>query len=111
MVLLNLPQDDKFVNAVQLLYSIAILLSTPLQLFPAIRIMETELFTRSGKYNKWIKWEKNAFRFVLVIGCALLAWGGADDLDKFVALVGSFACVPLVYIYPVSYQTDLAPPC
>ena len=111
VVLLNLPQDDKFVNAVQLLYSIAILLSTPLQLFPAIRIMETELFTRSGKYNKWIKWEKNAFRFVLVIGCALLAWGGADDLDKFVALVGSFACVPLVYIYPVSYQTDLAPPC
>ena len=111
VVLLNLPQDDKFVNAVQLLYSIAILLSTPLQLFPAIRIMETELFTRSGKYNKWIKWEKNAFRFFLVIGCALLAWGGAEDLDKFVALVGSFACVPLVYIYPVSYQTDLAPLC
>ena len=111
VVLLNLPQDNKFVNAVQLLYSTAILLSTPLQLFPAIRIMETELFTRSGKYNKWIKWEKNAFRFFLVIGCALLAWGGAEDLDKFVALVGSFACVPLVYIYPVSYAPDLAPPC
>jgi proton-coupled amino acid transporter len=35
------------------------------------------------------------------MGCAAIAWGGADDLDKFVALVGSFACVPLVYIYPV----------
>jgi solute carrier family 36 (proton-coupled amino acid transporter) len=23
-----------------------------------------------------------------------------NDLDKFVALIGSFACVPLVYIYP-----------
>ncbi|MCJ1385249.1 neutral amino acid transporter [Xylographa soralifera] len=100
VVLLNLPQDNKFVNAVQFLYSLAILLSTPLQLFPAIRIMENELFTRSGKYNAWIKWQKNIFRFFFVIGCALLAWGGAGDLDKFVALVGSFACVPLVYVYP-----------
>ena len=102
VVLLNLPQDNKFVNAVQFLYSLAILLSTPLQLFPAIRIMENELFTRSGKYNAWIKWQKNVFRFFFVIGCALLAWAGAGDLDKFVALVGSFACVPLVYVYPVS---------
>ncbi|MCJ1339051.1 neutral amino acid transporter [Bachmanniomyces sp. S44760] len=102
VVLLNLPQDDKFVNAVQFLYSLAILLSTPLQLFPAIRIMENEIFTRSGKYNPYIKWQKNVFRFFLVMLCALIAWGGAGDLDKFVALVGSFACVPLVYVYPVS---------
>ena len=100
VVLLNLPQDDKFVNAVQFLYSLAILLSTPLQLFPAIRITENELFSRSGKYNPYIKWQKNVFRFFLVVICALIAWGGAGDLDKFVSLVGSFACVPLVYIYP-----------
>lgn len=101
VILLNLPQDDKFVNVVQLLYSLAILLSTPLQLFPAIRIMENELFTRSGKYNPYIKWKKNAFRFFLVLVCAIVAWCGADDLDKFVSLVGSFACVPLIYVYPV----------
>lgn len=101
VVILNLPQDDKFVNAVQFLYSLAILLSTPLQLFPAIRIMENELFTRSGKYNPGIKWKKNGFRFFLVMVCAFVAWGGADDLDKFVSLVGSFACVPLIYVYPV----------
>lgn len=102
VILLNLPQNNKFVNSVQFLYSLAILLSTPLQLFPAIRIMENGLFTRSGKFNPYIKWKKNAFRFVLVVMCALIAWGGAEDLDKFVALVGSFACVPLVYVYPVS---------
>lgn len=100
VILLNLPQDNKFVNAVQFLYSLAILLSTPLQLFPAIRIIETGLFTRSGKFNPYIKWKKNVFRFILVVLCALIAWGGAGDLDKFVALVGSFACVPLVYVYP-----------
>jgi len=102
VVILNLPQDDKLVNGVQFLYSVAILLSTPLQFFPAIRITENELFTRSGKYNPYIKWQKNVFRFCIVMLCAGIAWIGANDLDKFVAIVGSFACVPLVYIYPVS---------
>jgi proton-coupled amino acid transporter len=100
VIILNLPQDSKLVNAIQLLYSVAIMLSTPLQLFPAIRIMEHWLFVRSGKYNTRIKWEKNVFRFCLTIFTAFVAWGGADDLDKFVALIGSFACIPLVYIYP-----------
>lgn len=102
VVLLNLPQDNKLVNGVQFLYSMAIMLSTPLQIFPAIKILENGLFARSGKYNPYIKWQKNSFRFFFVIVCALIAWGGADDLDKFVALVGNFACIPLVYIYPVS---------
>lgn len=102
VVLLNLPQDNKMVNGVQFLYSLAILLSTPLQIFPAIRITENAFFTKSGKYNPYIKWQKNGFRFLVVAVCAVIAWGGADDLDKFVALVGNFACIPLVYIYPVS---------
>ena len=105
VVLLNLPQDDRLVNGVQLLYSLAILLSTPLQIFPAIRITENALFTKSGKYNPYIKWQKNIFRWGVVCFCMLIAWGGADDLDKFVALVGNFACIPLVYIYPVRNQT------
>jgi len=101
VVLLNLPQDSRMVNAVQFLYSVAILLSTPLQIFPAIRITENGLFTKSGKYNPYIKWQKNGYRFLVVAACAAIAWGGADNLDKFVALVGNFACIPLVYIYPV----------
>ena len=32
--------------------------------------------------------------------CGLVAIVGASDLDKFVAIIGSAACVPLVYIYP-----------
>lgn len=103
VVILNLPQDSKLVNGIQFLYSLAILLSTPLQFFPAIRITENELFTRSGKYNPYIKWQKNCFRFLVVMVCTAIAWFGANDLDKFVALIGSFACIPLVYIYPVSF--------
>ena len=102
VIILNLPQDDKLVNGVQFLYSLAILMSTPLQIYPAIEITSQQLFSRTGKYNPWIKWKKNVFRFFMVVMCAAIAWAGANDLDKFVALVGSFACIPLVFIYPVS---------
>ncbi|KAF2644138.1 amino acid transporter-like protein [Massarina eburnea CBS 473.64] len=100
VIILNMPQDDKFVNGVQFIYSLAILLSTPLQIYPAIEITSQQLFSKTGKYNPYIKWKKNFFRFLMVGICALLAWLGANDLDKFVSLVGSFACIPLVYIYP-----------
>lgn len=105
VVLLNMPQDNKFVNGVQFIYSLAILLSTPLQIYPAIEITSQQLFSRTGKYNPYVKWKKNFFRFFMVLICACLAWAGAGDLDKFVSLVGSFACIPLVFIYPVSSST------
>ena len=108
VVILNMPQDNKFVNGVQFIYSLAILLSTPLQIYPAIEITSQQLFSRTGKYNPYIKWKKNVFRFFMVGVCAMLAWVGANDLDKFVSLVGSFACIPLVYIYPVSCQLPLS---
>ena len=101
VILLNMPQDDKMVNGVQFLYSVAILMSTPLQIYPAIEITSQQLFSKTGKYNPYVKWKKNVFRFFMVLLCAAVAWAGADDLDKFVSLVGSFACIPLVYIYPV----------
>jgi hypothetical protein len=100
VVLLNLP-DSRTLQAVQFLYSAAILLSVPLQLFPAVRIMEGGLFPRvSGKADVRVKWAKNAFRAGVVCVCAGVAYLGAADLDKFVALIGSFACVPLCYVYP-----------
>jgi len=100
VVLKNLDSSSRLTQAVQFLYSLAILLSVPLQLFPAVRIMENGLFTRSGKSDWNVKWQKNIFRFFVVIGSTVLSWAGAKDLDKFVAFVGSFACVPLCYVYP-----------
>ncbi|CZR59375.1 related to amino acid transporter [Phialocephala subalpina] len=100
-IISNLPQDSKLVNAVQFLYSLAVLAGDPVQLFPAMRIVENSLFGhRSGKRDPTTKWKKNAFRTSIVVLCGVVSALGAADLDKFVALIGSFACVPLVYIYP-----------
>jgi len=100
-IISNFPQSSKLVNAVQFLYALAVLVGTPVQLFPALRIIEGKLFGRlSGKRDSYTKWKKNILRAIMVLICGAIAGVGASDLDKFVALIGSFACVPLVYIYP-----------
>ncbi|KAL6863185.1 hypothetical protein ACO1O0_003429 [Amphichorda felina] len=101
-VISNFPQDSALVNAVQFLYSMAVLAGEPVQLFPAVRILETSLFEErmSGAKSFAIKWKKNGLRTLVMILCIGISMVGATDLDKFVSLIGSFACVPLVYIYP-----------
>ncbi|KAE8213591.1 hypothetical protein CF319_g5200 [Tilletia indica] len=101
VVISNLPQESRFVQALQCIYSLAILLSAPLQLFPAVSILERGIFTnKSGRHNWRVKMEKNIFRSCVVLVTAVIAWLGASDLDKFVSLIGSIACVPLCFIYP-----------
>ncbi|KAI8982188.1 transmembrane amino acid transporter protein-domain-containing protein [Mycotypha africana] len=102
IILLNLPSKDPMVSSIQTLYSLAICLSIPLQLFPAIRIMENGLFTtRSGKNNAVVKWQKNVFRVLIVFLCAGIGIvGSKDKLDKFVSLIGALFCIPLCFIFP-----------
>ncbi|KAI3407126.2 AVT4 [Candida oxycetoniae] len=101
VILLNLPQNSPMVILTQFLYSLAILLSTSLQLFPAIRLIESKLFHfRSGKLSLGVKWLKNLFRTSFVLTTAYVAFVGGRNLDKFVSFVGCFACIPLVYMYP-----------
>lgn len=101
VILLNLPQTSPMVILTQFLYSLAILLLTPLQLFPAIRLIESKIFNfRSGKLSLGVKWLKNLFRTLFVLLTAYIAFIGGQNLDKFVSFVGCFACIPLVYMYP-----------
>ncbi|KAG7880434.1 hypothetical protein KL937_001996 [Ogataea polymorpha] len=155
VILMNFPQTN-FALIIQICYALAILLSTPLQLFPAIKIFESYLFHRdratwrnkirkdsenkmrsetqqlfsgvpiydstsrdlrqliqsmpedavddqgvmSGKRDSIIKWLKNAMRVLVVLAMCAIAYLGSSDLDRFVSLIGSFTCIPLIYIYP-----------
>ncbi|CAL9727806.1 vacuolar amino acid transporter 4 [Monosporozyma unispora] len=122
VILLNLPQQSVFVNIIQLLYSFAIMLSTPLQLFPAIKIIEDKFFPKfikiygdksmgddpsnvsyrlnSGRLDWKVKWWKNLVRSIIVTLVVTYAYYGIDYLDQVVAIVGSFCCLPLVYVIP-----------
>ncbi|CAO3636810.1 unnamed protein product [Mucor hiemalis] len=102
-IIYNFPPANKLTLAVQLLYSLAICLTAPLMLFPALKILENGLFAkfRSGRESIGVKWSKNVYRTILCVVCAAIAFGiGGDNLDKFVSLVGSVACVPLCFIFP-----------
>ncbi|KAI8879306.1 hypothetical protein K501DRAFT_257006 [Backusella circina FSU 941] len=102
IILLNLPSKDPMVSSIQTLYSLSICLSIPLQLFPAIRIMENGLFTtKSGKTSTFVKWQKNIFRVFIVFLCATIGIAGSKDkLDKFVSFLGALFCIPLCFIFP-----------
>lgn len=102
VVMTNLPQNYKFVQALLFLYAVAILLSTPLQLFPALQILERGVFaSKSGKYNPKVKMYKNLFRISIVVVSVFFAWAGSSKLDVFVSFIGSVFCVPLCFIFPV----------
>lgn len=100
-VINNFPQSSRLVNAVQFMYALAVLVGNPVQLFPAMRIIEAKIFGHhSGKRDLLTKWKKNAFRTSMVALCVLISIAGSGNLDRFVALIGSVACIPLVYLYP-----------
>lgn len=109
-VIYNFPSADRLTIAVQLLYSLAICLTAPLMLFPALKIIENCIFRKlkSGRDSLCIKWSKNLYRVILCVACAAIAFGiGGDNLDKFVSLVGSVACVPLCFIFPGMFHLKI----
>lgn len=101
-VVANLPKVPLSVT-VQLLYSVAMILTSPFMLYPPLQIIEQGVFgpNRSGRVSKRFKWLKNLSRSIVPLVCAAVSFGvGASNLDKFVALVGSIACMPLCFIFP-----------
>ncbi|KAI7823609.1 transmembrane amino acid transporter protein-domain-containing protein [Gamsiella multidivaricata] len=89
-------------NAIQLLYVIAIFLTTPLMLFPCIRIVEQVVFKVVGDESsgKVKALKENVVRVLIDLAVAAVAYAGYSRLDIFISFVGSFACAPLLFIFP-----------
>ncbi|OWZ08546.1 Vacuolar amino acid transporter [Phytophthora megakarya] len=108
VVTLNLPsaQDSIATMSVQLTYSLALVFTYPLMLYPVVKILEGYLFPHHSEKGYW-RWEKNGFRFALVCLTAAIAYFGKEELDNFVALIGGFCSVPLAFIYPCLFHSKL----
>ncbi|KAG0334180.1 neutral amino acid transporter [Podila humilis] len=106
IVVLNLPVTSGWTITVEILYSLAIILSVPLMLSPASKILEHGIFgTKSGGLDTKVKIQKNILRVVLICFCAVISFVvGGPNLDKFVAFVGSVACMPLCFIFPAMFH-------
>eukprot|EP01084_Bolivina_argentea_P307815 532104_1 len=98
------------------IYSAAMILSYPLQIFPAIRIMERWVWEPSlpeildlKKRKSTVmyfrrKVAKNTLRTVLVVCTAGVSLAAGRDYDMFLAFVGSLCALPLALIYPVMFH-------
>ncbi|TDH72350.1 hypothetical protein CCR75_000998 [Bremia lactucae] len=108
VVTLNLPSAQVSIATmtVQITYSLALVFTYPLMLYPVVKILEGYFFPEFRRKGYW-RWEKNGFRFALVCLTAVIAYYGKDELDNFVALIGGFCSVPLAFIYPCLFHSKL----
>ncbi|KAL0142593.1 transmembrane amino acid transporter protein-domain-containing protein [Mucor lusitanicus] len=109
-VVANMPREPLSVT-VQILYSVAMILTSPFMLYPPLTIIERGIFGthKSGRVSLRYKWLKNLTRSIIPIVCAAVSFGvGSGGLDKFVALVGSIACMPLCFIFPGMFHYKVA---
>ncbi|KAG0353968.1 neutral amino acid transporter [Podila minutissima] len=115
IVLDNLPHgtsgEKAGKNAIQILYIIAIFLTTPLMLFPCIRIIEGCVFhaVGGGPRTKTRLLKENIVRILIDFAVAAVAYAGYTHLDIFISFVGSFACAPLLFIFPPMFHLRAFP--
>eukprot|EP00543_Licmophora_paradoxa_P015082 CAMPEP_0202474802 /NCGR_PEP_ID=MMETSP1360-20130828/92505_1 /ASSEMBLY_ACC=CAM_ASM_000848 /TAXON_ID=515479 /ORGANISM="Licmophora paradoxa, Strain CCMP2313" /LENGTH=685 /DNA_ID=CAMNT_0049101943 /DNA_START=1307 /DNA_END=3364 /DNA_ORIENTATION=+ len=100
-------------TSVQLAYSVAVILTFPLQNFPALEIATQSIqYTLYNKY-KWIKnkdsflLKRNVLTTWLVLALAVVAATAMDSLDKVVSLMGSLLGCPIAFVIPPLIHTKL----
>ena len=101
------------------LYSLSLVFSYPLMLFPAVNIIEKWLLDLNylpsltvlvGKdENRKQIWSRNVVRTGIVFITLLVAIVGSEQINNFVSLIGCFACTPLAFIYPCLFHMYIIP--
>lgn len=82
VVTLNLPNASVSgaTMTVQLTYSLALVLTYPLMLYPVVKILENYLFIQKRRVKGYWRWQKNGFRFMLVCLTAAIAFFGKNQV-------------------------------
>ena len=99
----NIDPHNPAIIILQVAYSIALLLTFPVQMFPAAKIIESYFFEHEPK-SSLLTSKKNALRIVLSCVSGLLATIGGSSFDNFVSLVGGLFCVPLTFTFPALFH-------
>ena len=94
-----LPDDNIDVILIKFAYSINLICSFPIVIYPANQIIEG-WFCGCFKDSKGLYWLQNFSRLLVVVTLIIFAVFLADKLDKFLGLIGSLACAPLALTFP-----------
>ena len=104
----NLPGDSRVGRAIPFAFALASLFNVPLFLFPAAIYLESQFFSQVPSCAR--TWKINGMRTLMILLCTYIAFKGMRNIDAFVALVGSFCCVPLAFIFPVICHFKICQP-
>jgi proton-coupled amino acid transporter len=96
-------------TTVQLAYSLAVVLTFPLQNFPALEIACKSIgnLIPSAGCCKQPMIKRNIISSFLVMALALVAVTTMDSLDKVVSLMGSLLGCPIAFVFPPLIHSQL----
>ena len=107
IVTLNLPHDS-LTSSVQLLYCFGLLGSYPMQVMPALNIMEkTRCFDECSSPSEKYPYLKNILLRSLIVFLSGFTATIVPKFGLFINLTGAFACTALAFILPVSVSRVL----
>mmetsp|Transcript_11999 Transcript_11999/g.34378 ORF Transcript_11999/g.34378 Transcript_11999/m.34378 type:complete len:602 (-) Transcript_11999:155-1960(-) len=118
----SLPEDSKLATTVQLAYSVAVMLTFPLQNFPSLEITCSAAATALQRASTWdvfrsnntlfqalqILQRRDVFSSLLVCALGLVAALTMERLDKVVSLMGGLLGCPLAFVFPPLIHNKLA---
>lgn len=108
----SLP-EGALATTVQLAYSIAVIFTFPLQIFPALEIIvqgvELRLQGDSEIAVQLSPWQRRIVCTVVIALLSIIAVVEMDNLGKVVALMGSLLGCPLAFVFPPLIHSKIVP--
>jgi proton-coupled amino acid transporter len=99
LILLNFPADNLQVF-IRLAFMIQVVCSYPLQLLPAVFLLEGKCFTPMSSPPWSRRWKKTGFRALYTVFLSLVAIGGSSSFDNFISMIGAVCGIPLAFVFP-----------
>ena len=100
-----IPKGNIVIEISLLLYMINIVISYPLAIFPANKVIETYLYGDEGKIDKNHVLKVN--RTILVMITIAIGLYFEKKLDRVMSIVGTLGCIPLAFILPAVFHLRL----
>lgn len=98
----KLPHD--FVgNSIRILFSINVLFSYPIVIYPAHMVVESILY-KGWEKSKKRQMSKNVTRTALVGFTVIVTILLGKKLDQFLSIIGSLFCTPIAFTFPAMFH-------
>ena len=95
-----LPDEDIGVILIKFFFSLNLVCSYPIMIYPMNQAVEYWFCGCFQQRSNGLYWASNFSRFCVTLSAAIMATILGGKLDKFLGLVGSFACAPLALFFP-----------